>query len=192
MAILAEQVPGIAGLRVVTADRYRDARGFFSETYNAEAFAAAGIKARFIQDNHSRSEANVLRGLHFQVPPFAQAKLIRVVRGHIVDVAVDLRRGSPSYGRHAIVELSEEDWRQLYVPVGFAHGFLTLSAGTEILYKVNAPYSPEHEAGIRWNDPDLRIAWPDTDGEFTLSDKDRGLGLFRDFDSPFIDDESSR
>lgn len=153
---------------------FRDARGSFCETYSRRALDAAGLAVAFVQDNHSISQARgVVRGLHFQSHPFAQGKLIRVLRGAIFDVAVDLRRGSPTYGRHVSAVLSAENWEQLFIPVGFAHGFCTLEPDTEVLYKVTAYYSPEHDLGLAWDDPDLGIDWPVTAAEAMLSDKDR-------------------
>lgn len=158
----------------MTPERFGDHRGFFSETYNRQRFVEAGIDMEFVQDNHSLSAAmGTIRGLHFQSPPFAQVKLVRVVRGRILDVAVDLRRSSATYGRHVAVELSAENGRQLLVPIGFAHGFCTLEADTEIHYKVSAYYSAAHDKGLAYNDPALGIDWPVTLGEAILSDKDR-------------------
>ncbi len=162
----------------IRPDRHQDARGFFSETYSRRALAEAGIDTEFVQDNHSLSVLQgTLRGLHFQTPPAAQAKLVRVVRGAIVDVAVDIRVGSPSYGRHVSCRLSAEEWNQLYVPVGFAHGFCTLEPDTEVIYKVSAYYAPEHDRGLLWNDPALAIDWPVS--EPLLSEKDRSHPLLR-------------
>jgi dTDP-4-dehydrorhamnose 3,5-epimerase len=151
----------ISGLKVITPARHADQRGFFSETYSAKVLTQHGLDYAFVQDNHSHSaQPGVVRGLHFQVPPHPQVKLVRVVRGSILDVAVDIRRNSPTYGHHFALELSAENWRQLLVPEGFAHGFCTLVPDTEVLYKVTAYYSPEHEQGLMWNDPDIAIAWP--------------------------------
>lgn len=164
----------IPAVKILTPKKFGDHRGFFSETYNSATFAKAGITLTFVQDNHSLSATvGTLRGLHFQSPPFAQDKLIRVARGRILDVAVDLRRSSPTYGQHVAVELSAENWRQLLVPVGFAHGFVTLEPDTEVLYKVSALYAAANDHGLAWDDPALGIAWPlPADGP-TLSDKDR-------------------
>ncbi len=168
------QETALAGVKVIAPKRFSDARGFFSETYNQRALAEIGIDAVFVQDNHSLSrDKGVVRGLHFQSPPHAQGKLLRVIRGAILDVAVDIRRGSPSYGRHVSVELSAEDWNQIWVPEGFAHGFCTLTNDTEVLYKVTAFYEPAHDHGIAWDDPDLGIDWPIDAGQAILSDKDR-------------------
>lgn len=175
----------LGGVKLITPDRFGDARGFFSETYNASTFAAGGIDTSFVQDNYSRSsQKGTVRGLHFQKPQAAQSKLIRVVRGSIMDVAVDIRRSSPTYGKHVAVELSAENWRQLYVPKGFAHGFCTLEPDTEVEYKVTSLYAPEEEGGILWNDSALNIAWPDYAGS-QLSPKDLLLPRFSDFQSPF-------
>ena len=146
---------GIAAVRELTPKKHGDHRGFFSEVYNKHLLAEAGIHIDFVQDNHSLSaEKGTVRGLHFQTPPFAQDKLVRVTRGAVFDVAVDLRRGSPSYGRHASAVLSAEAWNQLFVPIGFAHGFMTLKPDTEVIYKVSHYYAPDHDEGLLWNDPD--------------------------------------
>jgi dTDP-4-dehydrorhamnose 3,5-epimerase len=151
----------LPGVLLITPARHGDERGFFSETFRASALAEAGFDKPFIQDNHSRSpRRGTVRGLHFQLPPVAQDKLIRVTRGALLDVAVDIRAGSPTYGRAFAVELSAENWRQLLIPAGFAHGFQTLTDDVEALYKVTAYYAPEHERGLRWNDPALQIEWP--------------------------------
>ena len=158
---------------VITPKRFGDPRGFFSETYNRAALAEQGIALEFVQDNHSRSaEPGTLRGLHFQTPPFAQDKLLRVVRGAIFDVAVDIRVGSPSYGQHVSAVLSADNWRQILVPAGFAHGFCTLEPDCEVIYKVSAPYAPEHDKGLAWDDPALAIDWPVGPDQAVLSDKD--------------------
>jgi dTDP-4-dehydrorhamnose 3,5-epimerase len=176
---------GLPGLCVLEPRVFRDERGFFLESYNEAGFAALGVGAHFVQDNHAYSaEAGVLRGLHFQLPPFTQAKLVWVVRGAVLDVAVDLRRGSPAYGRHFAVELSAANMLRLFVPRGFAHGYLTLTPGTEFLYKVDNVYAPEADAGVLWNDPDLGIAWPEAAP--VLSAKDRQLPRLRDLDNPFV------
>jgi dTDP-4-dehydrorhamnose 3,5-epimerase len=176
----------IAAVTLITPARHGDERGFLSETYSRRAFAEAGIDLDFVQDNHSQSApAGVVRGLHFQVPPVAQAKLVRVACGAILDVAVDLRRGSPTYGRHVAEMLSAANGRQMLVPVGFAHGFVTLAPDTVVLYKVTAPYSPAHDRGLAWDDPDLAIAWPVAAERAILSDRDRRQPRLADFDSPF-------
>lgn len=171
----------IEGLKLVTPRKFGDDRGFFSETYNAAAWEKAGLRYNFVQDNHSLSrDVGTVRGLHFQTAPFAQDKLVRVVRGRIVDVAVDLRRSSPTFGRHVAVELSWDNWRQLLVPIGFAHGFVTLEPDTEVVYKVTNFYSPQHDGGVAWNDPDLGIDWPVAADKAVLSAKDQKLPRLRD------------
>ncbi len=170
----------------IVPPKHGDHRGFFSEVYKRAEFAEAGLEIDWVQDNQSFSApAGTVRGLHFQVPPVAQDKLVRVLRGAIFDVAVDIRRGSPSYGRWVGRELSAERWNQLLVPVGFAHCFMTLVPDTEVLYKVSAPWSREHERAIAWNDPAIGIAWPEVAAAPTLSDKDRDAPLLADFASPF-------
>ncbi len=166
----------LEGVLILTPRRVGDDRGFFSEVYNKIRYADAGITADFIQDNHSLSRAaGTIRGLHFQRPPFSQAKLVRVLRGAILDVVIDLRRAAPTFGRHVCVTLSAAAWNQIYVPVGFAHGFCTLEPDTEVFYKVDAYYSAAHDAGILWNDPALGISWPVDAGTARLSDKDKRL-----------------
>lgn len=173
---------------IVEPQVHGDARGFFMESFNQRAFdAALGRHVEFVQDNHSRSARGVLRGLHYQRPPHAQGKLVRVARGAVFDVAVDLRRGSPRFGRWAGVELSETNHRQLWIPPGFAHGFLVLSDSADFLYKTTDYYAPECEACVRWDDPALAIAWPLADGQAPLvSARDAaapGLGAARLFDT---------
>lgn len=176
----------IADVKIVTPKIFRDARGFFSETYNARSLAEAGIGLPFVQDNHSLSvQKGVVRGLHFQLEPRAQGKLVRVARGTILDVAVDIRTGSPTYGRHVAVELSAENWRQLWIPAGFAHGFCTLEPDTEVIYKVTDFYSPDHDRAVAWDDPALAIAWPVTAETAILSDKDRRAPRLADFGVAF-------
>lgn len=176
-----------APVKLLKPKRFADERGWFAETYNERQYLAAGIAARFVQDNHSLScGAGVLRGLHFQTPPHGQAKLVRCVRGRIFDVAVDVRRGSPTYGRWVGAELSAENGTQLYVPIGFAHGFLTLEPDTEVIYKVSDFYAPQCDGGIRWDDPTIGVRWPLADGgQPQLSAKDEALPLLSAFDSPF-------
>jgi dTDP-4-dehydrorhamnose 3,5-epimerase len=164
----------IEGVLVLEPRRHEDARGFFSEVFREDALEALGLDGHFVQDNHSYSaESGVVRGLHFQIPPAAQAKLVRVMAGAVLDVAVDLRPASPSFGRHVAVRLSAEEWNQIFVPEGFAHGFCTLEADTHVLYKVSRFYSAEHERGLLWNDPALGIAWPVAEERALLSEKDR-------------------
>lgn len=176
----------LSGAFVLTPKRFGDARGFFSETYNRQAFEEIAPGITFVQDNHSLSrDAGVLRGLHFQLPPHAQGKLVRVPRGRVVDVIVDLRVGSPTYGEHASVELSAENWKQLWAPAGFAHAFCTLEPNTEFCYKVTELYAPDADSGIAHDDPDLAIEWPFPADKLILSEKDRKLQSFREFQSPF-------
>ena len=151
----------ISGVFLVHPDKHKDARGYLSETYNRRDFARAGIDVEFVQDNHSYSrKAGTVRGLHYQAPPHAQAKLVRVLRGRILDVAVDIRKGSPTFGRHVAVELSAENSLQLFIPEGFAHGFCTLEDETEVFYKLSAHHHPASEYGLRFDDPALAIPWP--------------------------------
>ena len=171
MRITPQAIPEVL---LIEPKRFGDDRGFFSEVWKRSALADQGFDVTFVQDNHSLSrEVGVLRGLHFQRAPHAQGKLVRVVRGRILDVAVDIREGSASYGRHVAQELSAENWQQLWVPRGFAHGFITLEPDTEVLYKVDAEYNREADGGILWNDPALGINWPLPPGGPVLSDKDR-------------------
>ena len=176
----------IPAVKLIEPKRFGDQRGFFSEVYSRAAFLSAGIDLEFVQDNHSLSQqVGTLRGLHFQAPPFAQDKLIRCPRGRILDVAVDIRRGSPTFGAHVAVELSEENWRQLLVPKGFAHGFITLEPSSEVLYKVTAPYSAAHDLGLAFSDPALGIAWPAPAGGPALSQKDRSHPLLAELPAYF-------
>lgn len=162
---------------------FNDERGFFLETYKYSDFARAGMPEHFVQDNYSKSKKGSLRGLHYQKNPKAQGKLVRCVRGSILDIAVDMRKGSPHYAQWVGVELSEENNALLYIPEGFAHGFQVLSEAAEVLYKCTEEYSPEHDRGVRWNDPDLHIAWPMNSP--VLSEKDRGLPLLADAENNF-------
>ena len=172
--MITVQSTALPDVKLVQVRRFEDPRGVFSEVYHHRDFAAAGVDIMFVQDNISLSrQAGTVRGLHFQTAPFAQAKLVRVVRGRILDVAVDIRRSSPTYGRHVAVELSANDGRQLYIPTGFAHGFCTLEPDTEVSYKVSAHYEPLHDKGLAWDDPRLDIAWPVAPEHAILSDKDR-------------------
>ncbi|MBT9386729.1 dTDP-4-dehydrorhamnose 3,5-epimerase [Pseudooceanicola sp. CBS1P-1] len=178
--------PPLPGLLVLTPRRHADARGVFEETWNRAALARAGILTDFVQDNRSLSLApNTVRGLHFQAPPRAQAKLVRCGRGCVLDVAVDLRRGSPTYGHWHGEELSEENGRQLLIPEGFAHGFVTREAGCELCYKCSAPYDPAAEGTLRWDDPELGIAWRLT-GPAVLSERDAAAPPLRGLASPFL------
>lgn len=164
----------LAGVLEIQPQKHGDERGSFCEVFNAEDFARQGITVSFVQDNHSVSrQRGVMRGLHYQLRPFAQAKLVRVVRGSIFDVAADINPASPTFGRWVGVELSAERWNQLFVPAGYAHGFVTLEPDTEVVYKVSRPYSRAHERAIRFDDPRLGIAWPVDPAEMQLSEKDR-------------------
>ncbi len=176
----------IAGLKLIVPRRHGDARGFFAEIYRDDALRAAGIELAFVQENQAFSRAaGVVRGLHFQRPPMAQAKLVRVSRGAILDVAVDIRRGSPDYGRHVAVVLDAADGAQLFVPEGFAHGYCTLQPDTEVVYKVNRYYSPADDCGLLWNDPALAIDWRIDPAAAILSDKDRRQPPLAELVSPF-------
>jgi dTDP-4-dehydrorhamnose 3,5-epimerase len=171
----------IPAVKIVRPKKHGDARGFFSEVYNSSDWNKAGLEFTFVQDNHSYSAAvGTLRGLHFQTPPFAQAKLVRVAHGRILDIAVDIRRSSPTFGKHVAVELSAENWRQLLVPIGFAHAFITLEPDVEVLYKTTAPYSAAHDRGVAWDDPAIGIAWPSLTEGPVLSDKDRRWPRLKD------------
>jgi len=175
---------GLSGVYIIEVDVYKDDRGWFSETYNTQKFSNLEIHTNFVQDNHSRSNRiGVLRGLHFQNNPKAQTKLVRCTRGAIFDVAVDLRKKSPTYLSWIGVELSEENQKQLFIPKGFAHGFVTLSDDVEIQYKVDEFYSKEHDRSIHYNDSQLNIAWP-IDNPF-LSEKDQNAPLLKDSDVNF-------
>jgi len=171
----------IEGVRLITTKRFEDARGFFSETYVEEGFASLGIDFRCAQDNHVLSRhPHTIRGIHYQVAPMGQAKLVRVIRGSALDVAIDLRRGSRTFGRHVTAVLSRDNWTQMVVPVGFAHAIMSLEPDTEFAYKVTAPYSPAHERGIRFDDPDLAIPWGVPLDRIIVSDRDREMPFLRD------------
>jgi dTDP-4-dehydrorhamnose 3,5-epimerase len=171
MDVISTEIADVKEIRPV---RHRDPRGFFSEIFREDVLRRHGVDVAFVQENHSLSVARgVVRGLHFQVPPEGQAKLVRVVVGSVLDVAVDIRAGSPTYGRHVAIVLSAAEGNQLFVPEGFAHGFCTLEPNTEIVYKVNRYYSAAHDRGLSWNDPELGITWPVSGEEALLSDKDR-------------------
>lgn len=171
----------------VTPIRQGDARGYFSEVFKRSEFLAQGLDIDWVQDNQSLSATpGTIRGLHYQAPPFAQDKLIRVLRGAIFDVALDIRKGSPSYGRWVAQVLSAASGNQLLVPIGFAHGFMTLEPDTEVHYKVSAPYAPQSEGAIAWNDPGISIDWPSSGGEPILSGKDAIAPRLADVESPFV------
>jgi len=179
-----EQTP-LSGVVIITPARFGDARGFFSESYSAKAMAENGIDIPFVQDNHSLSSTvGTIRGLHFQAPPHAQDKLVRCGKGALFDVAVDIRRGSPTYGQWFGAELSFENGRQLLVPAGFAHGFVTLQPDTEIIYKCSDYYARETESAIRWDDPQIGIDWGGVSDPI-LSEKDAVAPLLADLDTPF-------
>ncbi len=172
---------GLDGVFEIIPRKFGDDRGFFSETYNQKALADAGIELTFVQDNHSYSAAKgVVRGLHYQLPDRAQDKLVRVIRGAILDVAVDIRKSSATFGKWVSLEVSAEKWNQILVPKGFAHGFMTLSEDTEVIYKVTDYYSPEHDRSIRFDDPAIGIEWPVQESTVQLSDKDQKAPLFAD------------
>ncbi|WP_428389397.1 dTDP-4-dehydrorhamnose 3,5-epimerase [Mucisphaera sp.] len=184
MQIEATHIPDV---RIITPRKHGDHRGFFMESFSAPRLAEAGITDVFVQDNHSLSAAPyTLRGLHCQTPPHAQAKLVRVTRGRVLDVAVDARKGSPTFGQHVAVELNPDSARQLYVPFGFLHGFLTLEPDTEFQYKVSDIYAGDCDTGVRFDDPDLAIDWQLGGRSPILSEKDQKLVAWRDFDSPFV------
>ena len=170
----------VQGVYVIEPKVYNDARGYFFEAWKKEDFEERLGRVEFIQDNESKSSYGVLRGLHYQKGEFSQAKLVRVIKGKVLDVAVDIRRSSPTYGKHVMVELSEENKRQLFIPRGFAHGFLVLSDEAIFTYKVDNVYAPQEEAGIRWNDPQLAIEWPIDPKEVLTSEKDLNAPCFVD------------
>ena len=175
----------ISDLIIIEPTVFGDTRGYFLESYNKKKFEEVVGKTSFIQDNESKSFKGVLRGLHFQTPPFEQAKLVRCIEGEVVDVAVDIRKKSKTYGQHVVVLLSGDNKRQLFVPRGFAHGFLVLSDSATFAYKVDNTYAPDHDAGIRWNDEELNIQWGMEDGDVMVSKKDAELPFFSEVESPF-------
>ena len=177
----------IPDVKLVVPNVHRDERGFFCETFSSRALRDGGIEVSFVQDNHSLSAAKgVLRGLHFQIPPHAQGKLIRVTRGSILDVAVDIRVGSPNFGQHVTETLSAKNFHQLWVPSGFAHGFCTLEPDTEVIYKVTDYYAPDCDRGLAWDDPVLDIDWPVTARDVVLSEKDQKHPILEDLEPVFI------
>ena len=172
----------IPDVKLLFPKKFSDERGFFSETYNQTTYADAGIVQSFVQDNQSVScNAGVLRGLHYQCTPYAQDKLVRVAHGRILDVAVDIRAGSKTFGKWVSAEISATEWNQILIPCGFAHGFVTLEPDTEVHYKVSAPYTPEAERSIMWNDPDLGIPWPHEESDVILSQKDMQAMSFAEY-----------
>lgn len=183
MQVIDLEIPDV---KILVPKRFGDARGVFCETFSRRVMDSLGLAYEWVQDNHSVSaERGTVRGLHFQIPPYAQTKLIRVTRGSILDVAVDIRRASPTFGKHVKRVLSAENWEQMLVPAGFAHAFCTLEAGTEVIYKVTDYYAPQHDRGILWNDPAIGIEWPVGAEAAVLSAKDRKLPLLRDAEELF-------
>ena len=176
----------ISDLIIIEPTAFGDVRGYFLESYNKKKFEKIIGKTSFVQDNESKSSRGVLRGLHFQKPPFDQAKLVRCIEGKVLDVAVDLRYGSKTYGQHLAIELTSENKKQLFVPRGFAHGFLVLSDSAVFAYKVDNLYAPDYDSGIFWNDPTLNISWGLDESKILISEKDSKLSFFSDFKSPFI------
>ena len=176
----------IADLLIVEPKIWKDDRGYFFESYNVQVFRDAGIEANFVQDNQSLSQKGTLRGLHAQAPPFGQGKLVRVIQGRVLDVAVDIRKNSATFGQHFSVELSSDNFKMLWIPPGFLHGFITLENDTIFSYKVSGGlYDKASEIGMRWNDPQLAIDWQLPEQELILSEKDQKLPYFDDFNSPF-------
>jgi dTDP-4-dehydrorhamnose 3,5-epimerase len=176
----------LAGSFVLTPKRFGDSRGFFSETFRASTVMDAGVTEPFVQDNHARTEkTGTLRGLHFQNPPLAQGKLVRCIQGAILDVIVDIRAASPTFGRHVGVELSQDNWRQLFVPVGFAHAYVTLTDHCDVLYKTTQYYAPAAEGGLLWNDPDLAIDWRLPADQIQTNPRDQAWPRLRDLTTPF-------
>jgi len=175
----------IEGLVIIEPTVFEDDRGCFSESYNKKKFEKAIGNVSFVQDNESKSSRGVLRGLHFQKPPYAQAKLVRCIKGRVLDIAVDIRDGSDTYGEHITVELSGENKKQVFIPRGFAHGFLVLSNTAIISYKIDNSYAPAHDAGIRWDDSMLNIQWGVNERDVLVSEKDANLPFFSEFETPF-------
>lgn len=176
-------------VKLITTRRFGDDRGWFAETWSQARYQALGVTCQFVQDNQSRSTfVGTIRGIHFQRPPHAQDKLVRCLRGAVLDFAVDLRRGSPTYGQHVSAELTEDNGDQLFIPVGFGHAFVTLTPDAEIAYKCSDGYAPDCDGGVLWSDPAIGIDWPLPPTGPTLSDKDRALPTLADFDSPFTYD----
>jgi dTDP-4-dehydrorhamnose 3,5-epimerase len=182
MKFIKTEIPDVY---IIEPSVFGDNRGYFLESFNLEKFEENVFPIKFVQDNESKSSKGVLRGLHFQKPPFEQAKLVRCIEGKVIDVAVDIRKGSPTYGMHVTVELSGENKRQLFVPRGFAHGFLVLSNSATFAYKVDNSYAPDFDAGIRWDDKQLNIQWGLEDSMIKVSAKDAELPFLSEFESPF-------
>lgn len=177
----------IDGLLIIEPNVFGDERGYFFESFNARVFKEkTGVEVNFVQDNESKSRYGVLRGLHFQLPPYTQSKLVRVVKGRVLDVAVDIRKGSPTYGKYVSCEMSEDNKRQFFVPKGFAHGFCVLSEEAVFQYKCDDFYHPESEGAIAWNDPGIDIQWPIAADEVILSEKDMHHPCLKEFESPFV------
>ena len=176
----------IKDLLILEPKVYKDNRGYFLESYNQKEFEDLSLQTLFVQDNESKSSKGTLRGLHFQKPPFDQAKLVRCIEGKVLDVAVDLRNGSKTYGQYIAIELSGENKKQLFIPRGFAHGFLVLSESAIFAYKVDNIYAPDYDSGIYWNDPILNISWGVDKSEILVSEKDSKLSFFSEFESPFV------
>ena len=175
----------IDGIVIIDPNVFGDNRGYFLESYNEKEFKEVIGNVSFVQDNESKSIKGVLRGLHFQKPPFAQAKLVRCIKGKVLDVVVDIRKNSKTYGQHFTTELSGENKKQVFIPRGFAHGFLVLSESAIFAYKVDNTYAPKYDAGIRWNDPIVNIQWDLSEIKLLVSEKDAQLPFFTEFDSPF-------
>ncbi len=182
MKFIKTAIPDVC---IIEPSVFGDDRGYFLESFNLEKFEENIFPIKFVQDNESKSSRGVLRGLHFQKPPFNQAKLVRCIEGRVMDVAVDIRKGSPTFGKHVAIELTGENKRQLFVPRGFAHGFLVLSESAIFAYKVDNSYAPTHDAGIRWDDSILNIQWGVNESEVLVSEKDTKLPFFSEFESPF-------
>lgn len=181
--VVKTEIPGVL---IIEPKVFGDDRGYFMESFNAHEFAEkTGIEITFVQDNESKSRFGVLRGLHFQLPPYTQSKLVRVVKGKVLDVAVDIRKGSPTYGKYVTCEMTEENKRQFFVPKGFAHGFCVLSEEAVFQYKCDDFYHPEAEGAIAWDDPDIAIQWPIETESVILSEKDKHHPMLKDFESPF-------
>lgn len=182
MKFIKTEIPDVY---IIEPSVFGDNRGCFLESFNLQKFEENIYPIKFVQDNESKSSKGVLRGLHFQKPPFNQAKLVRCVEGSVMDIAVDVRKGSPTYGKHVAVELTGDNKKQVFIPKGFAHGFSVLSETAVFAYKVDNRYAPEYDFGIRWNDKDLNIDWGLDESEVQLSEKDKNLTFFADLDSPF-------